>query len=89
MNTFTRFLLLALSCLSLSSAFTVVPKTTMMRPPMPTASLESPRSETALNEMMVDMAGGALADVAPLGSIFMLLLVGAIIEISTPGRAKK
>jgi hypothetical protein len=39
--------------------------------------------------MMVDMAGGALADVAPLGSIFMLLLVGAIIEISTPGRAKK
>jgi hypothetical protein len=38
--------------------------------------------------MMVDMAGGALADVAPLGSIFMLLLVGAIIETAA-GRAKK
>lgn len=84
MNKLFLSLLVASFCLALVSSFTVVPKATTMRPAvMPQEAKVAP-----LNVMMVDMTGGALADVSPIGSLMMFVLVLGLWEF-TYGRAAK
>jgi len=86
MNKIFLSVLVASCCLALVSSFTVLPKaTTMVRP-----IVQQPDVKVApLNVMMVDMTGGALADVSPVGSIIMLVLVVALWEFTYGGMAKK
>ena len=87
MNKLFLSVLVASFCLALVTSFTVVPKaTTMMRGPM--APQQAP-AVAPLNVMMVDMTGGALADVSPIGSIIMFVAVIALWEVTFGGASKK
>lgn len=77
----TKILALLLLTLSaFTSAFTVVPRTTIRPVAEPKAVKPLP--------MFVDLANGATA-VSPAGSILMLVAMVTAWEMSTPGRAKK
>ena len=83
------FLSVFMACMmtALTSAFTAVPKATTVRPVVAAMPQESVKV-APLNVMMVDMAGGALADVSPIGSLIMFVILGGLYEFNV-GRAAK
>ena len=84
MNKLLLSVLVAACCLAVVSSFAVLPPATSMRA---TAAIQAAPKVAPRNVMMVDMTGGALADVSPIGSIIMLVLVVSLWEIT--GRGEK
>lgn len=84
MNKLLLSVLVAACCLAVVSSFAVLPPSAglQVRAAAQAAPKVAPR-----NVMMVDMTGGALADVSPIGSIIMLVLVVSLWEIT--GRGEK
>lgn len=70
------------------SAFTVVPKAMTVMRPITTTMTPSATTTTSL-PVLVDPAIAEVAKIDPIGSIIMLVIIGSLYELFTPGRAKK
>lgn len=84
MNKLLLSVLVAACCLAMVSSFAVLPPSASLqiRAAVQAAPKVAPR-----NVMMVDMTGGALADVSPIGSIIMFVLLVSMWEVAGRGEA--
>jgi len=84
MNKLLLSVLVAACCLAVVSSFAVLPPSATLQ--IRAAAQAGPKVAPR-NVMMVDMTGGALADVSPIGSIIMLVLIVSLWEIAGRGEA--